>query len=118
MSDPEQKYDSLKLLMARLLHEGIDQPVSLHQVTIPLQRRWFCRGREAADQVLALVIEQLNKVFPNRTYHVHIASTDEQHVTIGVRRLADALEQNMHQISLSDEQLAHPEENHEIIQSE
>lgn len=116
-SDPTQEYDSLKRLMAKLLHEGIDQPVSLHQVTIPLQQRWFCRGRETADQALALVIEQLNKVFPNRTYHVSIASTDEQQVTISVRRLADTLEQNIHQISLSDEQLAHPEENHEIIQS-
>ena len=103
--------------MAKLLHERIDQPVSLHQVTIPLQQRWFCRGRETADEALALVIEQLNKVFPNRTYHVSIASTDEQQVTMSVRRLADTLEQNIHQISLSDEQLAHPEDNHEIIQS-
>lgn len=116
-SDPTQEYDSLKRLMAKLLHEGVDQPVSLHQVTIPLQQRWFCRGRETAEEALALVIEQLNKVFPNRTYHISIASTDKQQVMINVRRLADRLEQNIHQISLSDEQLAHPEDNHEIIQS-
>jgi hypothetical protein len=116
-SDPKQEHDSLKLLMAKLLHEGIDQPIVLHQVTIPLQQRWFFRGREKADEVLTLVKDQLNKVFPNRTYHLSIASTDEQQVTISVRRLADTLEQNIHQIPLSDKELAHPEDNHEIIQS-
>jgi len=116
-SDPVQEYNSVPLFMEKLLHEGIEQTVSLHQVTISLQQRWFGRGRETADEALALVIEQLNKIFPNRTYHVNIASTNEQHVTISVRRLADILEQNIHQISLSEEQLAHPEANHEIIQS-
>lgn len=116
-SDPKQEHDSMKLLMAKLLHEGVDQPILLHQVTIPLQQRWFFWGREKADEALKLVIDQLNKVFPNRTYHVSIASTEEQQVTISVRRLADTLEQNIHQIPLSDEQLAHPEDNHKIIQS-
>ncbi|KTC87629.1 MULTISPECIES: hypothetical protein [Legionella] len=114
-SDPLKEHDSLKLLMAELLHE-VDQPMLLHQVTIPLEQG-FCRGREKADEALRLVIDNLNKVFPNRTYHVSIAGADEQQLTINVRRLADTLEQNILQIPLSDEELAHPENNHEIIQS-
>ncbi len=115
--DPKLEYDSLKALMTALLCKDTAQPISLHQVTIPLKQRWFCRGREETDKALAMVIYQLQEVFPNRTYHVRIAENDEQQVTINVRRLADRLEQNIRQIPLSNDQLAHPQHNHETIQS-
>ncbi|MFJ1267258.1 collagen-like protein [Legionella lytica] len=115
--DPRQQYASIKQLMDILLHEDINQPILVHQVTVPLEERWFCRGREQADEVLALVRTQLNNVFPNRTYHVSIASEEEQQVTISVRRLADTLEQNIHQVSLTDEQLSNPENNRDLIES-
>lgn len=116
--DPPQEHASVKQLMGVLLHENINQYISVHQVTVPLEERWFCRGREQADEVLTLVRVQLNKVFPNRTYHLSVMDVEEHQVTVIVRRLADTLEQNIHQISLTDEQLGDPENNHNLIESE
>lgn len=116
-SNPKQVHDSMKQVMKELFYEDANHPILSHQVTIPLQQRWFCMGREKANDAIALVINQLNKVFPNRTYHVSAVRTNEQQVTINIRRLADTLEQNMHQILCSDKQLANSENTHENIQS-
>jgi hypothetical protein len=115
-TDPKQEHASIKQLMGELLHEDINQPIFAHQVTLPLEERWFCRGREQANEVLSLVRVQLNKVFPNRTYHISILNVEEHQVTVIVRRLADTLDQNIHQVSLTNEQLNDPENNHTLIE--
>lgn len=116
-SDPLSTHDSIDALIANLMQENDVQSLSLHQVTLPLKQQWFFGAKEEAKDAISLLIDKLKQVFPNRTYHVNEVCANEAQVTVNVRRMADKLEQNIHQIVLSDEQIAHPENNHEIIES-